>query len=630
MTRKEKIKDFIDNYAVLIPIILAIAVIPLIVRVTFYDPLLSQYAWFAETDSVFDMFMYYKNQAMIQLDAILVVAYLYLWRKGKLQKNMQFLPLLAYTVMLVASTIASVVPDITWTGFYGMMESAYALFGYCMICYYAYCAVSTEKQLKIVLGGFLVGFLILTGIGVGQFFGLDFYNTEFGQSLVVPNQLSVGKGELNIVFPDAVVYSSLYNPNYVGVYCCILCPLLLVLAITAKNKLQMGISLALITITEICFVGAGSKTTLLLMIPFMIFIGAHYLKRYKKELIVVYIFTIAMFTIVNAYEIKGTHLVDKTISSIKKTSSTQKEILLTSIILDTDVYYVTFNDELILVKHHMDEENKLIVQVFDETGKELPVVLQKGEKENAYILESKQFKDLKFVPGVSHYGNPGVYVTHKNAKFFVYYSKSNQTYVHMNHFDRPTLLYTSESYESPIFNIMGGFSNRAYIWSKSIPILKDTLLIGSGPDTFAFMFPQYDYVGHVQHGYGNSLITKPHSMYLQIGVQTGVVSLIAFLVFNIWYLISSFKIYAGRKLESFVERCGAAIFVGTAGYLCAGLFHDSTVGTSIVYWTLMGLGFACNRILTQTTEESVKQEELAVQKEIILQEETILQEAEMI
>ena len=609
MTRKEKIQDFIENYLILIPIILAIAVIPLVVRVTFYDPLLSQYFWFADTNSVFDMFMYYKNQAMMQLDAILVVAYVYLWRNGKLQKDLKLVPLLVYVVMIVASTMASVVPEITWNGFYGMMETVYALFGYCMILYYAYCAVRTEKQLKIVMGAFLVGFLILTGIGCGQFFGLDFYNTALGQNLIIPSLVQVENGATNLVFQDGIVYSSLYNPNYVGVYCCILCPLLLVFAITAKNKLQMGIGFVLITLTEICFVGAGSKTTLLLMIPFMLFIGMYYWKNHKKELIVVYIFTIAMFALVNAYEIKGTHLTDKTISSIKKTSSTQKEILLSSIILDTDVYYVTFNDEILRVKHHMDEENNLLLQVFDESGKEIPTVFQKGEKENTYTLEDKQFKDLTFVPGADHYGNPGFYVSHGKTRFFIYYSENYQMYLYVNHFDRPALLYTSETYDSPFFNIMGGFSNRAYIWSKSIPILKDTLLVGSGPDTFAFMFPQHDYVSHIQHGYGGSLITKPHSMYLQIGVQTGVVSLLAFLVFNIWYLISSFKIYFGRKLEGFAERSGAAIFVAVAGFLCAGLFHDSTIGTSIVYWTLLGLGFACNRMNTQPAEEGLQEVE---------------------
>ena len=105
MTQKEKIQSFIENYLVLIPIIIAMAVIPLIVRVTFYDPGLADYAWFADTTEVFDMFMYYKNQAMMQLDAMLVVAYIYLWWKRKLRIDLHFAPLLVYVVMLVASTV---------------------------------------------------------------------------------------------------------------------------------------------------------------------------------------------------------------------------------------------------------------------------------------------------------------------------------------------------------------------------------------------------------------------------------------------------------------------------------------------------------------------------------------------
>ena len=172
MTKKENIQNFIEKYIVLIPIIFAIAVIPLIVRIAYYDPGMSAYSWFADTTEVFDMFMYHKNQAMMQLDAVLIVAYLYLWFRKKLPMDLHFIPLLVYVILVAVSAIFSIAPQQTWNGFYGMLESAYVLFGYCMICYYAFAVVRSEKQLKIVFAGFAIGFVILTTIGVGQFLAM--------------------------------------------------------------------------------------------------------------------------------------------------------------------------------------------------------------------------------------------------------------------------------------------------------------------------------------------------------------------------------------------------------------------------------------------------------------------------
>ena len=44
-------------------------------------------------------------------------------------------------------------------------------------------------------------------------------------------------------------------------------------------------------------------------------------------------------------------------------------------------------------------------------------------------------------------------------------------------------------------------SSRGYIWSRTIPLLKETLFIGTGADTFVIAFPQDDYIGKINSGY---------------------------------------------------------------------------------------------------------------------------------
>lgn len=593
---KEKIQEVFEKYILLVPIIFAIAVIPLIVRITYYDPYLSQYPWFADTAEVFDMFMYYKNQAMLLLDGVLVVAYIYLWLKKKLPMSLNFMPLLVYVILVALSATMSVAPAQTWYGFYGMLETAYALFGYCMICYYAFAVIQSEKQLKIVFGGFAMGFLVLAGIGVSQYLGFDFYMTEIGKNLIIPGEYKETIGTLNLSFGEGRVYGSLYNPNYVGVYCCILMPLLVVLAFTAKKKWQMGCYFLLIGLLMICLVGSGSKTATIALVPCLLFIAIYYGKRHWKQMITVYIVTIGMFVALNMP--KGdTSLVNTTISFITKEAIQFREYSLTDITLEDEAFYVTYNDEVLKVKYKEDAEGQLGIEVYDEAGNALDIVLCEDEETSFYILNEETYEGLKFVQGVNEHGNLGFYVTEDSSEFFIYYSENYQTYLYTNYWGRPVKLYSSESYDSPVLHMWGGFNGRGYIWSKSLPALKDTLIIGSGPDTFAFMFPQYDYVSLIQNGLRNQLLTKPHSMYLQSGVQTGVLSVIAFLAFNIWYLIESLKLYYKRQLTTFTERCGAGISIAVVGFLIAGLVHDSTIGTSIVYWTLLGIGLACNAMI---------------------------------
>ena len=92
------------------------------------------------------------------------------------------------------------------------------------------------------------------------------------------------------------------------------------------------------------------------------------------------------------------------------------------------------------------------------------------------------------------------------------------------------------------------------------------------------------------------IFTKPHNLYLQIGVQTGVISLIAYLCFNLIYLIDSIRLYWKRESSTFMDWVGMGIMLSITGYLISGLVNDSTVTMAPVYWCLMGIGLAVNRI----------------------------------
>ena len=144
-------------------------------------------------------------------------------------------------------------------------------------------------------------------------------------------------------------------------------------------------------------------------------------------------------------------------------------------------------------------------------------------------------------------------------------------------------------------------TGRGYLWSSSIPLLKENIILGSGPDSFVFEFPHDDYVGLYNNGFGLQLLTKPHSLYIQMGVQTGVVSLIAFLVFYLMYAVSCVKLYFKADLNSGLVHVGIALFMGTISYMVSGITNDSSITIAPVFWVIIGTGIVVNTLLKKST-----------------------------
>lgn len=136
-------------------------------------------------------------------------------------------------------------------------------------------------------------------------------------------------------------------------------------------------------------------------------------------------------------------------------------------------------------------------------------------------------------------------------------------------------------------------SGRGYIWSRTIPLLKDTIILGHGPDTFSIYFPQHEIEGKFNYLNTTTMIVdKPHSLYLQMGVNTGVISLLAFLACLIMYLYSGLRKYPLVVDWQKEELCGLAVWLAVIAYLAAAVFNDSLVSVAPVFWGLLGLGIA--------------------------------------
>jgi len=144
-------------------------------------------------------------------------------------------------------------------------------------------------------------------------------------------------------------------------------------------------------------------------------------------------------------------------------------------------------------------------------------------------------------------------------------------------------------------------SGRGYIWSRTIPMLQETILLGHGADTYCIYFPHEDYVGKYNSGTFSSnigiIVDKPHNMYFGAIVGTGGVSMM--MLFLLWgfYLVQSFRIYFKEKYDSFIAYVGVGIFLGICGFLVSGLVNDSTVSVMPMFYGLLGTGISINMML---------------------------------
>lgn len=185
-----------------------------------------------------------------------------------------------------------------------------------------------------------------------------------------------------------------------------------------------------------------------------------------------------------------------------------------------------------------------------------------------------------------------------NSLFFMLENEKRIRMIHYrtaNHFDP----IKAESFGFDGKEKLG--SSRGYIWSRTIPLLKNCLITGYGADTFTYIFPQNDvlakYYSYEDFGQGFYVtVDKPHNLYLQIAYGNGMIALLAFLTICVFYLVDCFRLYALRREYRSEQIMGAAVMLGIVGYLAAGMFNDSVVHVAPLFWILLGTGAALNTI----------------------------------
>ena len=588
---------------VLIPIMLMMGFIPLIVHMYQYNANLSQFDWFpAGADSQVDFFFGWKMVAIIVVGIVMIgiLLYRYLKKKEEFRFESSFYFLFFYGLFVGMSALFSNYKYWVVRGGYELFESVWVVLAYILLCYFTYHFVQEEKQVKSVLSVAGIGMAMVTLIGVFQFFKLDFFKTGLGKHLITNPSWWNNLDEINFNMVEGTSYTTLYNPNFLSFYFGMLVPLVACLFFAAKKIWQKGLLVIAEVLCLTCLKGSGSDTGWMAVAAGVVILVLVLLSRRKKAfyvgLILVIVGGIATITVgMNTSfgeniknTILGTYYIEDTYA-LQSFSTNDNNV-------ELDIW-----DNPLYVSYKMDESGVIQTNCVDADGNTLELTLV-DDVNQVYTINDARFEGVTVQPCMLGDDSTPAVSINIGGYEWQFVDVQDQGYYFCNYVGK--LVKWNGVPRSHLFK-EDAMSYRGHIWDMTIPSLLKHVLIGSGADSYIFEYPQDDYIGQ-QMIYANGYEVKAHCWYLQQWVETGLVGTLAMLIFVGWYIVRSIKIYRRVDLHESLSWIGFGLFAAVLVYLIAGIANDSNVCTAPVFWGMLGLGMATNRMLVEKEKLFVK------------------------
>ena len=581
-----------------VPLILVLGVIPLIVQMRLV-PLAPEVQVFWTQDYAADFFSYYKSKAIILVVIYMLCVFGYYKAQGLKDKlisnkslHIYFGATAVFALFALLSTMLSDYKSVAVWGGPERCEGIIMVLAYLVIMLYALWAYLHKPEFKYIVLPLGVLTLITGILGVFQFWGHDIFFTKFGQTLIIPEAYR-SQGELQSLFEKGKIYGTMYHYNYMGSFGAMMTPLFLVLTLFLKERKQQIFCGAMTVISLFVLLGSTSRAGIiglaLAAVCFLIFFGKKLVQHYKATLgcvalLVVFVLGVNMVTGGLALARIPSLLNDMKALVSSSDVDYHDEIPVRHIDLQQDTATFTFQDGTLTIQKNSNHQ-----PVF--TTGDGQTLTAPGE--DCSLTAGNYKMELQYVP-INDVNTPflGIYLGDK-IEFILGLYDEGFAFVdsRMN-----KIAYE----EAPSIGFQGKEklgSARGYIWSRSLPLMMDSLLIGQGPDTFFAEFPQGDLLGKLYaYDSAQTIVDKPHNLYLQIGISEGGIALAAFLVMMIAYLADSFRLYALRKEYTAQQTAGVAVALAVIGYLGAGFFNDAIVSVAPIFWVLFGVGVAINQI----------------------------------
>lgn len=617
----------------LVPIACIFGFLPLIMHLSYFkvDPI---FQTVLPTDSYPDWFFFYKGLFFVLITIVMLISLVLGQKKYPICRDGYFkiyaLSGLTFIGATLFSTYFSPYKDLALIGGPTRYEGLGIMICYIMVMFYTYATFQEIADYRYIVIPFAFTTAIQAFVGFTQRIGRDFTQWKFIRELIAPGEFELFyyTSGSEPWFPKTATtwQGTLGNSNYSGSFISLALPLFVILFFRARsNKQRIGLYFMIFLTLYVTFC-CRSRAGLLACIVVFFFLLCimrpalpHFIKRlkfyftYYKKTCFIYCSSFLIMFIILVCITPVSERFYYLIRDIRITLTPQSALT-----LDKPTYPLTENfsgmhlntDEIQLISASNTltitfENHTLSFQ--DGLGHKLfPVTTDQGTYKS-FILYRPPYVGYTF-----EYIVDGSLV---HIRLFIDKSLSNDT------FDNPICGFTKNEmgeitlteprhFEPLVIDFPPtlGFkgkerlgSGRGYIWSRSLPLLKDHLLLGAGPDLFMLTFPYNDFWGKLEFlSTPDICVDKPHNTYLQLWINQGFFAFLAFVSLGMIYLIHCVKLYGFKKIYTQEALFGLALMSSILGYFVASFFNDTTLSVTPLFFALLGSGMAYNVIYAKS------------------------------
>lgn len=602
----ENLKKYLKENPIgfFLPISFVLAIVPLIVRAKEVKlDEFSQTIWGVSTQ--YELFSQNKFLLLAIFTIILIIISAICFKQIFEKKDKIIHIILALSVVFLLfcllSSIFSPYKHIAFWGVYNRAEGFITITCYLLLFIYSIYTFKSTENYRFIIIPILIVVLINAFLGMFQYAGQDLINTELGKLISIPTSIAEKTGgQLSLLYESGKLYGTLFHYNYVGSFVAVLLPILFCSMLIEDDIIfKIIIGLGFLAALWLLFgsTSRGGLVGVLGSIFIAIIMFGRLIFKNKKQLLIgicsIVVIILGLNFITNGSVFSRVPSLFKDAFNIFSNTSdvNYKDLVpVKDITNENGDVQVVFQNETLNISF---EDNKY--KFTDSSNNKISI--SKGD--DCYLLDNDKLSTVSFKLFKSSEAADKMDVlqlapTGDNKISFLFKVKDDGSI----HLVNPSNFEDIDIEFPETFGFAGKEklgSARGYIWSRSIPLLKDNLILGKGPDTFVLEFPQNDLIGkYYAYDTPNMIVDKPHNLYLQIALNNGLIALIAFLGVMLIYIIDSLKLYALKKEYEISELFGAAISLGVIGYLLAGVFNDSVISVAPIFWILLGVGVAVN------------------------------------
>ncbi len=619
---QKKSGDFLDGKIwTLLPIVFGYTLVPVFTMTKDYDIDFTEFDWFnakALTGQI-DSFGYAKGVFLV---ALAVIALLILGAEGIISREdfkkrlfqnhkVVLICLSVYSVMVLLTSLITPYKELAFQGGgYAQWQTLWVLLGYAVLFFYTIMAVDSERQMRVLIYTFGIGLVIATSLGFLQAIGHNPFLWEWVQKIITHfsrvDHISFQKKYSQVII-------SFSNPDYCGAYIGMVFPILCTFLFLGyeqkgwKKWLLRLISMGILVMMFVTLNGSGSSSGKIAVIGVaalgilyrLIGFLAGKASGKQKIGITVAVVVVGLVAVIGGLQTKpAKEVIAKYEKGLKDTRN------FVNIVNQGDECYVEMrNGETFHLNVQIEDGKVGDIYIKDSKGKKIALVY--NAEQAGYIIPDSRFSMVRVIPkryqvGETAYDSFIFRDAPNNIEWT--FMKVNGNWLYYTPFGK--LVSLKKVPRFGFKNLENLFNRRGYIYSRTIPLLKQYWFTGSGPNSFIIAFPNHDFVGSKRVGNSTTLVDKPHNVFLQIAVQTGLLSALGYVGIWLWYAWDSIRLYWKRKLSSDREKFGFGLFLGTIGYAIVGITNDTVIGVHVVYWLILAMGIVVNRMIRSQEAEA--------------------------